>query len=110
MAAENERTVQMDVKHFNELIEVSQEICDHASDRIANYCAQKYCGVGNDTTEQQLRDYLFVAEETAAYILGNALALLNADSQEKEIKTFTENVRKVINYAQQKAGTDKQLQ
>ena len=93
----------MDVKHFNELIEVSQEICDHASDRIANYCAQKYCGVSNDTTEQQLRDYLFVAEETAAYILGNALALLNADSQEKEIKTFTKNVRKVINFAQQKA-------
>ena len=40
----------MDVKHFNELIEVSQGICDQAADRIANYCAQKYCAVGNDTT------------------------------------------------------------
>ncbi len=96
----------MDTNHFNELIEVTQEICDHASDRIANYCAQKYCAVGNDTTEQQLRDYLFVSEEASAYILGNALALLNADAQEKEIRPFTENLRKVIRFAQQKAGGD----
>ena len=96
----------MDVKHFNELIEVSQKICDNANDQIANYCAQKYCAVENDTMEQQLRDYLFIAEETAAYILGNALALLNADSQEKEIQTFNENVHRVIKFAQQKAGSD----
>ena len=96
----------MDVKHFNELIEVSQEICDHANDRIANYCAQKYCAVENDTTEQQLRDYLFVAEETSAFILGNALALLDAGTREKEIQTFTESLRRVVRYAQQKAGGD----
>ena len=96
----------MDVKHFNELIEVSQEICDHANDRVANYCAQKYCAVGNDTTEQQLRDYLFIAEETAAYILGNALAMLDTDTQEAEIQTFNENLRRVIKYAQQKTGGD----
>ena len=94
----------MDVKHFSELIEVSQKICDHANDQIANYCAQKYCAVENDTTEQQLRDYLFVAEQTSAFILGNALALLNPDTQEKEIRTFTENLRKVIRFAQQNAG------
>ena len=95
----------MDVNHFNELINISQEICDHAADRIANYCAQKYCGVGSDTTEQQMKDYLFIAEETSAFILGNSLALLDANSQEKEILTFTENLRKVIRYAQQKAET-----
>ena len=47
--------------------------------------------------------YLFVTVETSAYFLGNALALLDADSQEKEIQTFTENLRRVIKYAQQKA-------
>ena len=96
----------MDIKHFNELIEVSQEICDHASDKIANFCAQKYCAVRNDTMEQQLKDYLFIAEQTSAYILGNALALLNADTQEKEIQTFTDNLRKVITFAQQKVSGD----
>lgn len=96
----------MDVNHFNELIEVSQEICDHANDRIANHCAQKYCAVDNSATEQQLRDYLFIAEETSAYILGNALALLDTDTREAEIKTFTDNLRKVIRFAQQQAGGD----
>ena len=96
----------MDVKHFNELIEISRKICDQANDQIANYCAQKYCAVENDSTEQQLRDYLFVAEESSAFILGNALALLDADTQEAEIRTFTENLRRVIKFAQQNAGSN----
>ena len=94
----------MDAKHFNELSGVSREICDHANDRIANYCAQQYCAVENDTTEQQLRDYLFIAEESASFILGSALALLDASSQEKEIRTFTESLRRAIRFMQPKAG------
>ncbi len=94
----------MDVQHFNELVEISQEICNHASDKIANYCAAKYCAVGNDTTEQQLRDYLFIAEETSAFILGNALALLMPDSREKEIETFLANLRKVIAFQADRSG------
>lgn len=96
----------MDVKHFNELIEISRKICDQTNDQIANYCAQKYCAVENDSTEQQLRDYLFVAEESSAFIHGNALALLDADTQEAEIRTFTENLRRVIKFAQQNAGSN----
>ena len=92
----------MDIKHYNELVELSQEIYDQATDRLTNYCANKYCGVGNDTMEQQLQDYLFVAEETSAFFLGNALALLTPESQEAEIKTFTDNLRRVIAHASQK--------
>ena len=58
------------------------------------------------TTEQQLTDYLFVAEETSAYLLGNALALLEPDAQEAEIKSFVEDLRRVIAYAQKKLGSD----
>ena len=67
----------MTQEHHNELILLSQKVYDQATDEITNYCAAKYCGVGNDTTEQQLEDYLFVAEETSAYLLGNAYALLD---------------------------------
>ena len=91
----------MDINHYNELVELSQEIYDDAADRLTNYCAARYCGVGNDTTEQQCEDYLLVAEETSAYFLGNALALLDPDAREAEIKTFTDNLRRVIKYAQQ---------
>ena len=96
----------MDAKHYNELIELSQKIYDQANDKLTNYLSSKYCGVGNDTTDQQLEDYLFITEETSAFFLGNALALLDADSQEMEIKTFTDNLRRVIKYAQEKAGSD----
>ena len=96
----------MDIKHYNELVELSQEIYDQATDRLTNYCANKYCGISNDTTEQQMEDYLYVALETSAYFLGNALALLTPDSQEAEIKSFEEKLRMVISYAAKKMGTD----
>ena len=94
----------MDVKHFNELIEISQKIYDGATEKLTNYLSAKYCAIGNETMEQQMEDYLFITVETSAYFLGNALALLTPDSQEKEIQTFTENLRRVIKYAQQKAN------
>lgn len=96
----------MDKKHYNELIMLSQEIYDQAADRLTNYCANKYCGVGNDSTEQQLEDYLFVAEETSAYLLGSALALLEPSAQESEIKSFVDDLRRVISYAQKKMGSE----
>ena len=96
----------MDAKHYNELIQLSQDIYDQANDRLTNFLSSKYCAVGNDTTEQQLEDYLFITEETSAFFLGNALALLDTDTQEAEIKTFTENLKRVIKYAQEKAGND----
>ncbi len=99
----------MDKKHYNELIMLSQEIYDQASDRLNNFCATKYCGVSNDTTENQMEDYLFVAEETSAYLLGNAFALLDPSTQEAEIKTFVGNLRRVIDYAQKKMGSDQKI-
>ena len=99
----------MDKKHYNELVMLSQEIYDQASDKLTNYCANKYCGVGNDTIEQQLEDYLFVAEETSAYLLGNALALLEPEEREAEIRTFVENLRRVIKYAEEKMGGGNKL-
>lgn len=96
----------MDAKHYNELIQLSQEIYDQATDKLTNYCAAKYCGIANDTMEDQLQDYLFVAEETSAFLLGNALALLTPESQEKEIETFIKNLRRVIDIQQKKADGD----
>ena len=63
----------MDAKHYNELIELSQKIYDQSTETVTNYLSNKYCAVGNDTSEAQLEDYLFIAEETSAYFLGNAL-------------------------------------
>ena len=56
-----------------------------------------------------MEDYLFVAEETSAYFLGNAMALRDPHSQEQEIQTFVDNLRRVISYAQKKMGNDQKL-
>ncbi len=99
----------MDAKHYNELTELSQEIYGQATDKLTNFCTAKYCGISNDTTEQQLEDYLFVAEETSAYLLGNALALLAPDSQEAEIKSFVDDLHRVIMCAAKELGCDQKL-
>jgi len=54
----------MDQKHYNELVLLSQEIYDQATNKLTNYCANKYCGICNDTTENQMEDYLFVATQS----------------------------------------------
>ena len=47
----------MDQKHCNELSTLSQEIYDQAMEKLTNYCASRYCAIGNDTMEQQLEDF-----------------------------------------------------
>ena len=94
----------MNAEHYNELIDLSQKIYEYAADTLTNYCSAKYCGVGNDTTEQQMEDHLIVAEEVSAYLLGNMLAMLTKESQEDEIKLFEENLRRVIAHQTKKAS------
>ena len=96
----------MNKEHYNELIDLSQKIYEYAADTLTNYCSAKYCGVGNDTTEQQMEDHLIVAEEVSAYLLGNMLAMLTKESQEDEIKLFEQNLRRVIAHQTKKAGGD----
>ena len=99
----------MDKKHYNELVLLSQEIYDMATNKLTDYCVKTYGSTPDDTFENQLEDYLFIAEETSAYLLGNVLALMNPVSQETEIKTFVENLHRVIAYAQTKMNDDKRL-
>lgn len=96
----------MDKKHYNELIVLSQRIYDQASGTLNDYISSKYGSNSNDTFEQQLEDYLVITEETSAYFVGNALALLDPESLEAEIKTYVENLRRVVAYAQKKLGSN----
>ena len=96
----------MNTEHYNELLSLSQKIYEYAADTLTNYCSARYCGVGNDTTEQQMEDHLIVAEEVSAYLLGNMLAMLTKESQEDEIKLFEENLRRVIAHQTKKADKE----
>ena len=97
----------MDRKHYNELCMISQQIHDHANQLLREYLEKTYSEAGPETMGEQLEDWLFVAEETSGYLLGNVIAMLEPDSQEEAIRNFEGNLRKVISYAEKKqADTD----
>ena len=103
----------MDKKHYNELILLSQKMYDGANQQLKEYFEKAYAGAGPESMGSQLEDWLVLTEETSMYLLGNALAMLEPESQEAEIRTFTENLRKVISYAgkkQQGGETPERLQ
>lgn len=96
----------MDKKRYNELILLSQQIHDAGNASLKSYFEKTYAGAGAETMDDQLEDWLFVAEETAAYQLGNVLAMLEPASREEEIQTFIGNLRKVISTVEAKQAGD----
>ena len=92
----------MDKKRYNELILLSQKIYDGANQQLKEYFEKAYAGAGPESMGDQLEDWLMLTEETSVYLLGNALAMLEPESREAEIRSFEENLRKVIAYAAEK--------
>ena len=92
----------MDRKRYNELILLSQKMQESNEKLLREYLEKKYAAAGPESMPDQLEDWLFAMEEMSAYSLGNALAMLEPESQELEIRTFEGNLRKVISYAGKK--------
>ena len=94
----------MNKEHYSELIALSQEIYNDINTKLIAYLDKTYGSVPENTMAQQMEDYLFVAEESMGYVLGNALALVDPDSMELEIQTFESTLRRIIAAAQKKAN------
>ena len=103
----------MDKERYNELILLSEQIHEENNKMLMDYFSRKYAQSGEETMNQQLEDWLFVAEETSGYMLGNVIALLAEDSREDAIREFEQNLRRIIAYVVQKQkgqGTPGRLQ
>ena len=94
----------MNKEHYGELVALSQEIYNDINQKLIAYLDKTYGSVPENTMAQQMEDYLFVAEESTGYVLGNALALVDPESVELEINTFENNLRRIVAAAQKKAG------
>ena len=94
----------MNKEHYSELITLSQEIYNDINKKLTAYLDKTYGSIPENTMAQQMEDYLFVAEESTGYVLGNALALVDAESMELEISTFENNLRRIVAVAQKKAN------
>ena len=94
----------MNKEHYSELIALSQEIYNDINSKLIAYLDKTYGSVPENTMAQQMEDYLFVAEESTGYVLGNALALVDPDSMELEIQTFENTLRRIVAAAQKNAN------
>jgi hypothetical protein len=96
------RRMSMDKKRQNELILLSQQICDSANGMLKEYLEKTYAEAGPESMGDQLEDWLYLAEETSAYLLGNAVAMLAPEVRDAEIEGFEKYLRKVILKAEEK--------
>jgi len=96
----------LDAKRGNELILISQRVHDYADQQLKEYLEKTYTSAGPDSMGDQLENWLFLSEETSAYMLGNAVAMLAPEYRDPEILGFEKYLRKVIAYAEKKQAGD----
>lgn len=96
----------MDIKRYNDLLDLSREIQCSATEKLNAYLMSTYFDDSEESKCKQMQDYLFVAEESSAYFLANAIGLLAPEAREKEIEAFTANLRRIVALTDKKAEKD----
>ena len=84
-------------KHAEELNELASRVYEQAAQMIGEWCEKTYRGK-KDSEEQQLEDYLEVAERASALLLGNALALTDPAGDEDELRAMGGCILAVADY------------
>ena len=88
----------MTKKHQAELTKVAEKIYDLAANEIQAYINKAYGGKQENTLTQQLEDFHVIADEVAAYLMGNAMAMTEESCWESDLKTLTTHVRQIARY------------
>ena len=88
----------MTKKHKNELTLVSQKIYDLAADEIQKYIIKTYGNEKSNTLAQQLEDFHVIADEVSAYLMGNAMAMVDESCWADDLKTLNEHVKQIASY------------
>lgn len=94
------------IRVYLSYVEIIAEIPYFSNQKLIDYLNKTYGSVPENTMAQQMEDYIFVAEESMGYVLGNALALVDPDSLELEISTFEDQLCRIVDVARKKAGSD----
>ena len=88
----------IDKKHIQELEKVAAEIYDLAAEKISAYINETYGNNTDDTEVQQLQDFLIIADEVSAYLMGNAMALAEPEFDEGNINELNSHIAQVTDY------------
>ena len=95
--------------HIRELQEISNRIYEYAAGEITKFCEKRYGNVQEDTSTSQMEDFRIIADEVCAYLMGNALAMVDDSCLEDDLHTVSEHIRQVRAYVcdlQQKQMND----
>ena len=88
----------MTKKHQAELTAVAEKIYDLAANEIQAYINKTYGGKQENTLAAQLEDFHVIADEVAAYLMGNAMAMVDETCWNDDLKTLNAHVRQIAAY------------
>ncbi len=94
----------MTKKHQAELTKVAEKIYDLAANEIQAYINKAYGNKQENTLAQQLEDFHVIADEVAAYLMGNAMAMVDETCWADDLKTLNGHIRQIAEYV---AGNQK---
>ena len=89
----------MTKKHQEELSAVSEKIYNSAINEIQAYINKTYGNRKENTLENQLEDFHAIAGEVTAALMGNAMAMVDEECWEDELKTLGIQVKTMAAYA-----------
>lgn len=89
-------------KHQAELTKVAEKIYDLAANEIQAYINKTYGGKQENTLEAQLEDFHVIANEVAAYLMGNAMAMVDESCWNDDLKTLNGHIRQIASYSRGK--------
>ena len=88
----------MTKKHYAELTEVARQIYDNAAETIQTYIAKTYGSRKENTLSEQLEDFHTIADEVAAYLMGNAIAMIDEPYWDEDLKTLNQHVKQIATF------------
>ena len=95
---------EVDKKHHEELTAVASAIYDKAADEIQAYIQKKYGSKKENTLVQQMEDFHIIADEVSAYLVGNAMAMVDESCWDDDLKTLNKHIQQIATYV---AGAQK---
>ncbi len=88
----------MTKKHQAELIKAAEKIYDLAANDIQAYINKVYGDKQVNTLAQQMEDFHIIADEVAAYLMRNAMAMVDETCWADDLKTLNGHIRQIAEY------------
>ena len=84
--------------HQTELTQIARKRYDLAANELQAYINKTYCEKQGNTLALQLEDFHLIADEVSAYLMGNAMAMVDESCWNDDLKTLNTHIRQIATY------------